>query len=260
VAQYLVKILSHTIARKILVITGIVVGVFILFNYIVMPLYVSHGAILIVPSVVGMPLEDARGVLFSRGFEPVQAETRPDAHAPVGTIVVQNPPADAKVKHGRRIYLTISGGEVQVVVPQLRGRSSREAKFALERSGLKLGGVKYAPSEMYPENTILEQTVAAGDKVSKGTAVNVVVSQGRSMEAMSVPDLVGKSLTEAEKILLQQGLSKGNIAYQSSYDLLPNTIVDQFPRAGESVARGQAIDLFVVEAGRPKEEIEGPKR
>lgn len=259
-AQHLIKSLSHAIVRPTLVIAGIVVGVFVLFNYIIMPLYVSHGAILVVPTVVGMPLEEARGLLLSRGFEPVQAETRPDAHAAVGTIVVQNPQADAKVKHGRRVYLTVSGGEVQVVVPQLRGRSSREAKFALERSGLRLGGVKYAPSESFPENTILEQTVAPGDKVSKGAAVGVVVSQGRSMEAMSVPDLVGKSLSEAEKILLQQGLSRGNIAYQSSYDLLPNTVVDQFPRGGESVARGQAIDLFVVEAGRPKEEIEVPKR
>jgi beta-lactam-binding protein with PASTA domain len=55
-------------------------------------------------------------------------------------------------------------------------------------------------------------------------------------------------------------LKVGNITFQSSFDLLPNTVVDQFPRAGEMVNEDQAVDLFVVKAGKPAEEIQAPTK
>jgi len=75
------------------------------------------------------------------------------------------------VKHGRRVYLTLSGGEVMAIVPQLRGRSMRDAKFALERYGLQLGSISFEPSTLYPENTIVAQSFSrihgsAGDRGS----------------------------------------------------------------------------------------------
>jgi beta-lactam-binding protein with PASTA domain len=51
----------------------------------------------------------------------------------------------------------------------------------------------------------------------------------------------------------------GNITYQLSYELIPNTVVEQFPRAGETVTGGQKVDLFVVKVGRPTEEIQVPR-
>ena len=65
--------------------------------------------------------------------------------------------------------------------------------------------------------------------------------------------------TEAEKLLIGARLKVGNISFQPSFDLLPNTVVDQYPRAGEMVNGGQAVDLFIVKAGKPTEEIQAPK-
>jgi len=153
----------------------------------------------------------------------------------------------------------MSGGEVQVVVPALRGRSVRDAKFTLERSGLRMGDVPYAASNAYPVGTIVDQSVQPGLKVSKGTAVTISVSRGKELQEASVPDFTGKTVSEVERIIAQQGLKLGNITYQASFDLIPNTVVDQFPRAGESVPQGQAIDLFVIKAGKPHEEIQVPQ-
>ena len=213
-----------------------------------------------VPSVVGMPLSDAQQALRLNGLEAVEADTLPDSRIATGSVLSQNPLPEAVVKSGRRIYLTISGGEPTARVPQLRGRSARDAKFSLERSGLTLGRVVYATSELYPENTIIDQSVEQGSNVAKGSSIGITVSQGRALGQTPVPDIVGKSVSEAERLLSQRGLKLGNIAYQSSFDLLPNTVVDQFPRAGDSVAVGHAIDLFVIKAGRPKEEIEPLKK
>jgi serine/threonine-protein kinase len=247
-------------SRKFLIPASTIVGLFILMNYLIMPWYVNHGETLHVPAVVGMELTQAKAMLEDRGLIPIEAERRPDPKTPAGAIVSQNPEADAVVKNGRHVYLTISGGEVQVVVPSLRGRSEREAKFTLERAGLKLGNIDYATSDAYPENTIIEQSIQPGLKVAKTTPVRIVVSRGKELQAVNVPDFTGKTLSEVERLVAQQGLKVGNITYQASFDLVPNTVVDQFPRGGESVPGGQAIDLFVVKAGKPKEEIQIPRK
>jgi eukaryotic-like serine/threonine-protein kinase len=253
---YTDRILRFIKGRRFLTVVGTLLGLFILFNYILLPAYVRHGGTLPVPDVSGMPFDEARTTLDMQGLQTIQADTRPDPDHPPGTVINQNPQGGAVVKHGRRIYLTISGGEALVVVPSLRGRSTRDAKFALERFGLKLGGINYATSGNFPENTIMEQSVAPDSRVTRGTVVSVTVSTGRENRQIAVPQLVGKSTTEAEKLLLNAHLKVGNISFQPSFDLLPNTVVDQFPRAGEMVNEDQAVDLFIVKAGKPAEEIQ----
>jgi serine/threonine-protein kinase len=252
-------VLAKPFSKRLLILAGVVVVAFLLLNYAILPWYVNHGETMSVPTVVGMHVDSARTMLESRGLEPVQAYTRPDVSAPLGVVVAQNPERDAVVKLGRRVYLTVSGGEAQVIVPPLRGRSVRDARFTLERSGLRMGDVSYALSDAFPENTILEQSAQPGMKVPKGTLIRIVVSRGRVGEQTTVPDFSGKSVAEAERMITRMGLKLGNITYQSSFDLVPNTVVDQFPRPGESVGQGQTIDLFVVKAGKPKEEIEPPR-
>jgi serine/threonine-protein kinase len=246
--------------RKPLIGCGILLGLFLLFNYLLLPIYVNHGSRLPVPQVIGQPLDGARRMLDSASLEAVESDTRPDPVYPAGTVVYQNPAAGAIVKEGRRVYLTVSGGEVLVVVPQLRGRTLRDARFALERFGLKLGGVAHEYSDSYPENTIIAQAIPADTKLPKGSEVSLTVSHGRLLDSVTVPTVVGKPLTEAEKELARAGLRVGNVTYQQSFDLLPNTVVDQFPRGDESVRPGQAVDLFVVETGRPVEEVRPPGR
>ncbi len=237
-----------------------VAGAFVLLNSFILPWYVNHGETMQVPNVSGLTLDSAKGVLRVQGLDPIESDMRSDPQAPVGTVVGQNPEADAVVKGGRRVYLTISGGEVQVFVPALRGRSVRDAKFTLERSGLRMGDVEYAASEAYPQNTIVEQSLQPGMKVAKGAAVKIVVSRGKAQQQITVPDFTGRTLSEVERMIVQQGLKLGNITFQASFDLIPNTVVDQFPRAGESVQEGQPIDLFVIKAGKPKEEIQIRKK
>ena len=245
--------------KKPLYTVAAIIILFVVLNSLVLPWYVNHGETLHVPNVVGVSSDSARKMLQASGMVPVESDTRPDVKAPAGTVVGQNPDADAIVKNGRRVYLTISGGEVQVIVPALRGRSVRDAKFALERSGLRVGDVEFAASDAYPENTIVEQSVQAGMKVPKATLIKVIVSRGKELRQVTVMDFSGKTLNEVERLIAQQGLKVGNITYQASFDLIPNTVVDQFPRGGESVPGGQAVDLFVVKAGKPQEEIQHPK-
>lgn len=233
---------------------GGMILLFVLANYVILPWYVYHGGTLNVPDLTGMKVEDAMARLEEVGLVGIQGEMVLDNQFPVGTVVTQNPRPHSVVKYGRHVYLTVCGGEVLVTVPPLRGRSLRDARFALERNGIVLGEVHYAASDSLPANTIMGQTLAPGARVKKGATIDVVVSVGRGVLALEVPDLTGKSLGEAERILARMGLKIGVVTYQVHPDLLPNTIVDQFPLPGSPADSTRRVDLFVVKAGRIHDE------
>ena len=94
---------------------------------------------------------------------------------------------------------------------------------------MKLGTVQYETSEEFFENTIICEEPAAASKVSSSTAINIVVSEGRSADKSTVRTVTLKTYTEAEKILTQAGFKIGVVTYQISLNLLPNTIIEQNP-------------------------------
>ena len=229
---------------------------YVVVDFVVMPLYTQQGKTTRVPDVLGLTLEEARVALIAAGLEPKESETKPDRTYPVGTIAYQNPPAGSIVKFSRGVYLTVSGGDVIVEVPNLRGKSLRDAAFTLESAGLKLGEVRYEPSDQIFMNTVISQAHDPGKKIKTGSSVGVIVSQGKSGERRSVPNVVMKSLAEAERLLLQSGFTLGAVTKQPSFDLLPNTVIDQYPKAGVMAPFGQQVDLFVSEKGEPPPELE----
>jgi beta-lactam-binding protein with PASTA domain len=250
--------LSSKRAKKLYLFLGGLIVLILLGDNLVMPWLVSRGGVVEVPDVVGLRFERAQIVLDSLGLQTRESEVRPDLKYPLGTVVAQVPNMGSKVRSGRRIYLSVSGGEPVVEVPNLKGRSLRDAKFALERMGLGVGSTTYVPSEEFPPGTVVNQGSEPGIKIRKGNAVSVVISQGKVTDRITVPELLGKILPEAEKILAQRGLKVGNISYQENLELLPNTVLAQYPRGGELVGLGQPVDLFVVQVGtkKPKEVLE----
>ena len=223
------------------------VGFFIfvlIMNYIVMPWYVDEPE-KPVPKVIGLNTDDAISILRNADLVPVIGDTTYDEKYPKGSIIYQRPNAGEIVKINRRIYLFISGGEPIVAVPVLIGKSIRDAKFSLERVGLNLGKIDSVASTN-PSNMIFDQQFAAGTSLKKGDYVGVSLSIGNNANGIIVPNLIGKSLTEAEKILVDSTLKVGKINYQPSVSLLPNTVLDQYPSNGIRVTSGSSIDLFLT--------------
>lgn len=224
-----------------------VITLFVLDSF-VLPWYVNRGGTRVVPNVIGLKEEEAINVLQELQLQPKRGEVRPDNKYPEGYVVMQNPLSDQIVKTDRRVYLTISGGEQLVLVPALRGKTLRDSKFSLDRVGLRQGGIVYQTSTEFPEGTIITQDIPPGNKVKKFSYVGITVSAGESIDSIFVPSLLGKTLTEAQKILKDKGLKLGNITYQINTELLPNTVIDQLPRENEIVTFKKEVDLFVAQA------------
>jgi len=251
------KIFFSNWTKKLFIVLALLLTFFFIFNDLLIPWYVQNGGTITVPSVVGLTYDEAKTILDSLGFDVKKGETRLDRSRPAGTVIIQNPIEGAVVKKGRRIYLTISGGEQLVTVPDLRGRTLRDARFRLEREGLKLGAIEYELSDEFPENTVIDQRIPPNTKVKRDVYVSIVLSQGTGEGKVVVPDVIGKSLSDATKMLLSNNLKIGNVTYIQSSDVLPNTVVDQYPRVGEKIQIGQQVDLIIVEGSeKRKDEFE----
>ena len=242
-------------AKRVYLLLIVAFVVFFVSNDIILPWYVNQGGIVEVPSVLGLPFDDAVKTLQACGLEGRKGDVRLDKDHPAGIVIIQSPFPGDKVKKGRRVYVAVSGGEQLVAVPSVKGRTLRDAKFALEREGVKLGAIDYRPSDSFPLNTVIEQSPGPGSTVKRDAYVSIVVSQGSTFQKISVPDLITRSLTEAKALLAAAGLRLGNITYIPSAELLPNTVVEQFPRKGDLVPAGQAVDLFVVQGGAKNKQI-----
>ena len=238
------KNLRKSLLKKILYILLGLVAFILLLNYLIMPWYVSSPETK-VPQVVGLQTQEAINLLQKDGFKPIISDTSYGLQVPTGGVFLQKPDAGKVVKEGRTIYLFISGGQKVISVPLLKGKSILDAKFALERLGLKLGRIERIPSSQ-PEEMIFDQQYAEGTLLKQGEIVGVTVSAGRGGGEIIVPDLIGKSLSEAKKILADSSLVIGKINYQPSSTLLPNTILDQYPSSGNTLNPGDPVDLFAT--------------
>lgn len=213
-------------------------------NYYILPWFVSSPEE-IVPNLVGKTYEDAVTELDSLNLQAVVTDTIYNEKYNIGTVILQKPNPGQVVKDGRRVYLFISGGKQTVNVPNLKGKSIREAKFTLERIGLNMGEISDVPSNN-PKDMIFDQQYAEGTPLKKGDSVGVTLTVGVLSSRVILPDFIGKSLSEVIEILADSSLRVGTVTYRVSNSLLPNTIIDQFPSQGSVVSIGSQIDLFVT--------------
>lgn len=244
------KFLKSLIVRRILYFFAALIIIIILLNNLIIPWYVNSPET-VVPNVVGVPHLEAIELLENLGFDPMIVDTTYGEGYPPGSIFLQKPKGGEIVKQGRNIFLFISGGEFVMYVPKLIGKSILDAKFALERIGLKLGRVTKLPSDK-PEEMIFDQQFAEGTPIKKGQTVDIIVSAGRGGGTIKVPDLIGKSLAQAEITLNDKSLTVGKVNYQISLTLLPNTILDQYPSTGNRLNPGESVDLFVTKSSKPE--------
>ncbi len=237
------------IYKKILIIpTVIIISIIILFliiDSVIMP-FVVRADEYTVPNVVGMHKEKAIELLKNSNLSPVIQTSRYDAVYEKDHVIFQKPFANTVVKENRRVYLTISGGDILVKVPFLINKTVREAKITLERAGLVLGEVSEEVSEFPPE-IIFEQQFPEGRELRIGSTVNVKVSLGPQIGMIRVPNILGKSLKEAESVLKFNSLKIGLKTYIHSSTLLPNTIVDQQPSENTLVPIGDSINVVLTQ-------------
>ena len=137
---------------------------------IVMPLlagaFTSTGT---VPSLEGLAPEVAEKKLDSAGFKfEWLEEGRYNSPVPAGMVLVQLPAAGRTAKLGRTVKLTRSLGIREVEIPDLRGKSQKQAEISLTRAGLVQGEIVKGAHASIPRGVVIRTDPMAGNKVRLG--------------------------------------------------------------------------------------------
>ncbi|MBI2417270.1 MAG: PASTA domain-containing protein [Ignavibacteriales bacterium] len=243
------RLINHPATKKFGIITGSLVVFLLLLNYLIMPWYVNS-AVVVVPQLAGLSIEEATAKVDEVGLNLVIGGTIFDNDTKKGIVLRQRPFPRDEVKKGRSVYLFVSGGKPVVTIPSLVGQTVSQAKLLLARNDLKIGEVTYVPSSI-GEGKIVSQEQLAGSTITFGARIAVQVSAGMESGSIEIPDLSRLSLSEAEQALKDLGLEVGKIEYKAVQDFLPGTVIDQNPTAGKKLNAGEKVDIIIAKDAQP---------
>lgn len=229
-----------------LVLPGVSLIILVLLtDKLVMPTVTRHGDEFQLPALTNMPLDDGAEKLSELGlsFEISSEEYSPGKEP--GTILGQYPVSGTMVKAGRTIKLIVSLGQKSVLIPDLSGKSVRQARLDLEVAGLEFGDVAWAFSDTIPERVVVFSYPAAGTEIPVGSPVNLMVNRGRASTFTYMPAVTGLPLDEAIKKLEDKSLRVGVTTYRTDENYLPETVLEQSEPVGTELDVGTEIDLVV---------------
>jgi beta-lactam-binding protein with PASTA domain len=146
---------------------------------------------------------------------------------------------------GVALYLALK--PKMVVVPNLVGaKSTFAAQEKLQQHGLMLNPNVQMQISSKPAGSVIGQTPAYKTSVKKGSQVAILVAAGSGLA--TVPQLKGKTVTEAAQIVTKAGLTLGMVLPTPK----PNGIIgSQAPAAGLKRKNGTPVDVFLA-SPKPK--------
>jgi beta-lactam-binding protein with PASTA domain len=140
---------------------------------------------------------------------------------------------------GITAFLLTRGGASQVPVPKVTGELLQKATRVLERKGFRVVPSN-TPSDA-PVNEVVEQDPRPGVVVGEGSTVTLSVSVGPGVG--TVPDVVGKPLDEARKLVRKRGF-KVLVRHRYS-NAARGTVFAQSPPGGAHQGRNTSVTLDV---------------
>lgn len=240
--------------RKQLLIAAVSILVLIITIIISLKYYTRHGEGQAVPNLKGMSIDKALDVLKEEGFS-YQIDSIFILDKKPGTVLEQDPDPNTQVKINRIIYLTIvSSLTPDVSFPELENKTFREATAILENHGLKLGDTVYKNDiarDAILDYTYAGQFVKVGQKIPKGSRINLVLGDGMGAELVDVPNLTGLTLSEAIFSIKGASLNLGIVTYEGTVkDSSSAVIISQTPSVADSVIKvnmGSKINVVLTE-------------
>lgn len=206
----------------------------------------------LVPKLTGIDEGEARNQISRYGWKVIIKKERSD-DVETGQVIRTDPIEGVSLKKRDSIVLYVSEGKTLSTLVDVSGKTTEEARAALEGIGLVVSLVD-TPDEAVPAGTVIswsvpdQPTLKAGDSLMKGTTVDVRVSTGPALR--DVPDLTGLSLDEATAKLAELGLK----AKKADTDMPHPTIafgkvVSQVPAAASKAPRDSEV-LVTLSAGQ----------
>lgn len=147
-------------------------------------------------------------------------------------------------------YFFLSSSAV-TTMPNVVGESVATATSTLISDGLVIGTTHLVASSQ-PNGTVISTDPKAGKHVSKGESISLNVSLGKSTAPVTVPDVTGQTLSNAESTLQSQLLAytiEFTPTAPAGQTASPDTVLSQTPIGGTKANTGDKVTLVVLAPG-----------
>lgn len=200
-------------------------------------------------NVVGLYKTAAEEELKKAGFTAYTIETATDDKVEEGYVISQSVDEGTAIPADEKIVITISEGKEDVEVPNVTGYSDDQATTLLTEAGFVVThGYEY--DDTVEKNKVISQSPEGKTMQKSGSTVKIIISNGKEVEEVEVPNLLGKSESKAANLLENAGLS-GKVSHANSDEVKKGQVISQDVSAGSSVEKGSTVG-YVISDGPEK--------
>lgn len=211
-----------------------------------------------IPDVTNYTVTEAIKALQDAGFV-VSDEQREEANENVeeGRVSRTSPAIGSIRKEGTEVIIYRSLGDVKVTIEDYTGKNASEIKGKLEALKLQViiskKDISSDEAGDYKEGIIIEQSVAAGEKVSEGSSITLYVPKLDN----KYPDFVADnySVSEVEDFCDEYGVNLTKQEVETT-EYAAGTIFYQSRAAGTTVVSGAKLTIKI--AKEPSKNTENP--
>ena len=221
----------------------------------------------VVPNVIGYTVEEAQNLDSVKDIFVLTVSEEPvytDAY-PVGTIARQSP-SEGEHRKGDNRVITVwvnageETGEMLDVVNKTTAEAKAIMKKLIEKYSLVLDDSETQFSDEVNEGYIISSVPAEGEPLRKGQTVKLVVSKGREIKDIMVPNFVGLTYADPKttELLHNSQLTCTDTDVELVYSDRPGgEIIWQSLNAGDTAKEWDTIQ-FKVSAGLAESTLTDP--
>lgn len=190
-----------------------------------------------VPKLKGKTLKEATQALHDRSLLLGKKTTAHSTSVDKRHIISSSPAAGRELKKNSAVDLVVSKGAPPVDVPDVVDDEVGTAQSALTKAGFRpVVSPKQEYSEDVEKGHIARQSPS--DTAPKGSKVHLYVSKGE--KTYPVPDVTGKKLDEAKRILSDAGFEPRAV----SFPFGSQTVHNQNPNGGDRKPKGSTVTVY----------------
>lgn len=191
------------------------------------------------PEVAGKSREEAEQALTAANLAVGKVTESWHEDVPAGQVVEASVAPGEQLKRDTAVDLTVSKGPQPIKIEDWTGRSTTEAKAALEKAGFTVKVTSEHSNT--PQGNVARQDPKAGSGMRGGT-INLVDSKGPLMVKM--PEVKAMGVQEATGVLEKAGF-KVETKKADNYVGL-DYVSETDPAGGAEVAQGSTVTLTLV--------------
>lgn len=196
-----------------------------------------------VPNLVGRVYDEVVEEYSKQGIEIIKDKVEYSSDQPEGSVISQTPEKGTKTKD-KKIKVVVSKGQKMVEVPDVTGKDIKVATYELEDTlGFKIEREDVV-SEKVASGIIISQDAKKGETLPYGSTIKLQVSKGDGKETVVVPNVLGKTESDAKSALEALGLTV-SVKYSEDKTKSNGVVIAQSYPQNQTLKQGTLVEITV---------------